>query len=193
MGKNTPYFLRFPSDVNRELKIETFSERRQLQPDVTSSFVGYCACSCSPPCRRGPVGDVKLVCLALWRKREYLTFISIRFVAFSNQHFADYRSQIVLVFFEAHSSSISKLCYLNLHLWMFLCFHSQGQDPTWQTANRKWAWHGQNFPMSQTKVSRQKIWTPIFQLCIFSSLFSLEYRINETHWKLYRIVGNTMY
>ena len=77
---------------NRELKIETFSGRRQLQPDVTSSFVGYCACSCSPPCRRGPVGDVKLVCLALWRKREYLTFISIRFVAFSNQHFADYRS-----------------------------------------------------------------------------------------------------
>ena len=76
----------------RELKIETFSGRRQLQPDVTSSFVGYCACSCSPPCRRGPVGDVKLVCLALWRKREYLTFISIRFVAFSNQHFADYRS-----------------------------------------------------------------------------------------------------
>ena len=76
----------------RELKIETFSGRRQLQPDVTSSFVGYCACSCSPLCRRGPVGDVKLVCLALWRKREYLTFISIRFVAFSNQHFADYRS-----------------------------------------------------------------------------------------------------
>ena len=76
----------------RELKIETFSGRRQLQPDVTSSFVGYCACSCSPPYRRGPVGDVKLVCLALWRKREYLTFISIRFVAFSNQHFADYRS-----------------------------------------------------------------------------------------------------
>ena len=72
--------------------IETFSGRRQLQPDVTSSFVGYCACSCSPPCHRGPVGDVKLVSLALWRKREYLTFISIRFVAFSNQHFADYRS-----------------------------------------------------------------------------------------------------
>ena len=78
--------------VSRELKIETFSGRRQLQPDVTSSFVGYCACSCSPPCRRDPVGDVKQVCLALWRKREYLTFISIRFVAFSNQHFADYRS-----------------------------------------------------------------------------------------------------
>ena len=85
--------LRYYRDsVTRELKIETFSGRRQLQPDVTSSFVGYCACSCSPPCRRGPVGDVKLVCLALWRKREYLTFISIRFVAFSNQHFADYRS-----------------------------------------------------------------------------------------------------
>ena len=77
---------------SRELKIETFSGRRQLQPDVTSSFVGYCACSCSPPCRRGPVGDVKLVCLALWRKRECLTFISIRFVAFSNHNFADYRS-----------------------------------------------------------------------------------------------------
>ena len=76
----------------RELKIETFSGRRQLQPDMTSSFVGYCACLCSPPCRRGPVGDVKLVCLALWRKREYLTFISIRFVPFSNQNFADYRS-----------------------------------------------------------------------------------------------------
>ena len=81
----------FVSD-SRELKIETFSGRRQLQPDVTSLFVGYCACSCSPPCRRGPVGDVKLLCLALWRKREYLTVISIRFVAFSNQHFADYRS-----------------------------------------------------------------------------------------------------
>ena len=77
---------------NRELKIETFSGRRQLQPDVTSSLVGYCACSFSPPHRRGPVGDVKLVCLALRRKREYLTFISIRFVAFSNQNFADYRS-----------------------------------------------------------------------------------------------------
>ena len=76
--------------TTRELKIETFSGRQQLQPDVTSSFVGYCACSCSPPCRRGP--DVKLVCLALWRKREYLTVISIGFVAFSNQHFADYRS-----------------------------------------------------------------------------------------------------
>ena len=77
---------------NRELKIETFSGRRQLQPDVTSSWVGYCACSCSPPCRRGPVGDVKLGCLALWRKSENLTFISIRFVTFSNQNFADYRS-----------------------------------------------------------------------------------------------------
>ena len=43
-------------------------------------------------CRRAPVGDVKLVCLALWwREREYLTLISIRFVAFSNQNFADYR------------------------------------------------------------------------------------------------------
>ena len=37
--------------------------------------------------RREPV-----VCLALWREREYLTFISISFVAFSNQNFEDYRS-----------------------------------------------------------------------------------------------------
>ena len=78
--------------VIRELKIETFSGRRQLQPDMTSWFVRYCACSCLPPCRRGPVGDVKLVGLALWRKREYLTFISLRFVAFSNQNFIVYRS-----------------------------------------------------------------------------------------------------
>ena len=34
-----------PARVNRELKIETFSGRRQLQPDVTSSFVGYCDAS----------------------------------------------------------------------------------------------------------------------------------------------------
>ena len=87
---------------NRRLKMETFSARRQLQPDVTSWFVQYCACSCSPHCRRAPVGDVKLVCLALWREREYLTFISIRFVAFSDQNFADYRSWIVLLFFESH-------------------------------------------------------------------------------------------
>ena len=81
-----------PLESNRELKIEMFSGRRQLQPDVTSSFVGYCTCSRLLPCRRGPVGGVKLVCLPLWRKHEYLTFISIRFVAFSNQNFADYRS-----------------------------------------------------------------------------------------------------
>ena len=77
---------------NRELKMETFSGRRELQPCVTSWFVQYCPCSYSPHCRRAPVGDVKLVCLELWREREYLTFISIRFVAFSNQNFADYRS-----------------------------------------------------------------------------------------------------
>ena len=59
------------SAFNRELKMETFSGRRQLQPDVTSGFVQYCACLCSPHCRRAPVGDVKLVCLALWREREY--------------------------------------------------------------------------------------------------------------------------
>ena len=81
-----------PCPFIRELKMETFSGRRQLQPDVTSWFVRYCACSCSPHCRRAPVGEVKLVCLASWREREYLTFISIRFVALSNQNLADYRS-----------------------------------------------------------------------------------------------------
>ena len=40
--------------------------------------------------------------LAWWRKREYLTFISIRFVAFSNHNFADYLLEIVPVFFESH-------------------------------------------------------------------------------------------
>lgn len=48
-----------------KLKIDTFLRRRQLQPDVTSWFVPHCACSCWPPCRRGPVDDVKLVCLCL--------------------------------------------------------------------------------------------------------------------------------
>ena len=43
------------SQFIRELKIKTFSGRRQLQPDKTSWFVRCCACSCSPPCRRGPV------------------------------------------------------------------------------------------------------------------------------------------
>ena len=59
---------------------------------------------------------------------------------------------------------------------------SQSQDPIWwQTANRKWDLHGQNYPTEQMKVSRQKAWTPIFWLCVLSSLFSLEYRINETY------------
>ena len=56
--------LKFPI---RQLNIETFSGRRQLQSDVTSSFVGYCACSCSPPSRRAPVGDVNW---SVWRCGE---------------------------------------------------------------------------------------------------------------------------
>ena len=60
--------------------------------------------------------------LALWRKRDYLTFISIRFVAFSNQNFADYRSSIVLVFFEARfkldfQALLSKLTSLNISVF----------------------------------------------------------------------------
>ena len=50
----------------REVKIETCSGRGQLQADVTSWFVRYCTCSRSPPCRPGPVGDVKLVRTGLW-------------------------------------------------------------------------------------------------------------------------------
>ena len=79
---------------NRELKMETFSGQRQLQPDVTSWFLHYCACSCSPHCRRAPVGDVKLVCLALWREREYLLSfqsnkktLNVSFKAIFNVHF----------------------------------------------------------------------------------------------------------
>ena len=124
---------RAQSIKTRELKMETFSRRRQLQPDVTSWFVQYCACSCSPHCRRAPVGDVKLVCLALWREREYLTFISIRFVAFSNQNFADYRLKG-----PCFLSVTFKLDLQALFFIMFLCFMSQSQDPTWSNmANSK--------------------------------------------------------
>ena len=75
----------------RRLKIETFSGDGNFNR-MWRHNVRYCACPCSSPCRRGPVSNVKLVCLALWWKREHLTFISIRFVTFSNQNFADYRS-----------------------------------------------------------------------------------------------------
>ena len=51
---------------SRELKMETFSGRRQLRPDVTSWFVHFCTCSCSTHCRRAPVGDVKLVYARAW-------------------------------------------------------------------------------------------------------------------------------
>ena len=82
----------FRSMLLGNLRWRRFLGRRLLQPNMRSWFVQYCACSCLPHCRRALVGDVKLVCLALWREREYLTFISIRVVAFSNQNFADYRS-----------------------------------------------------------------------------------------------------
>ena len=103
----------------RELKMETFSGRQQLQQDVTSCFVQYCACSCSPHCRRAPDGDLKLVCLSLWRELEYqsglfclatriLQIIVLKLPLFSLSHI---------------SSSISKLCYLNLHLYDGSMFH----------------------------------------------------------------------
>ena len=33
---------------------------------------------------------------------------------------------------------------------------SQGQDPTWQTANRKWAWHGTKFSHEPNKSIQTK-------------------------------------
>ena len=187
---------KFLDHNNRELKWNLFRGDGNFNRTWRHGLCNIAAaCSCSPHCRRAPLGDVKLVCLALWRQREYLNFISIRLVAFSNQNL-----QIILLkwslFSLSHiSSSISKLCYLNfytsLNVSMFSCHRVKiqlGKQPTVSELDM-----GQNFPTSQIKVSRQKIWTPIFQLCVFSSLFSLEYRINETHWKLYRIVGNTMY
>ena len=79
---------------------------------------------------------MKLVCLALLRKREYLTFISIRFVAFSNQNFADYRSSSVLVFLEAHfkldsQALLSKLTSLNVSVFSCNRVKTQlGKQPT---------------------------------------------------------------
>ena len=96
------------------------------------------------------------------------------------------------------SSSISKLCYLNLHLYNVSKFHVTGsrsnliQYGKQQTVSER-NLHGQNCPTSQMKVSRQNVCTPIFLLCVFISLFSLEYRINKTYWKLLTIVGNTTY
>ena len=164
--------------------METFSGRRQLQPDVTSWFVQYCACSCSPHCRRAPLGDVKLACLALWREREYLTFISIRFDAFWNQNFADYRSFFVLISLSHISSSISKLCYLNLHLYNVSVFHvtesrsnliQYGKQQTVSELHMVNILH-----RAKWKYPDKKCEVRYFN-CVFSSLFSLEYRINEAY------------
>ena len=87
---------------------------------MTSSFVGYCACSCSPPCCRGPVGDVKLVCLASWRKREYLTFIQSGLLRLATKILQIIVRKLSLFSLSHISSSISKLCHLNLlHLSCF--------------------------------------------------------------------------
>ena len=70
----------------------------------------------------GPVGDVKLVGLALWGKREYLTFISVRFVAyFSNRTLSFIVLKLFLFPLSHISSSISEVCYLNLHLYNVSC------------------------------------------------------------------------
>ena len=48
---------------------------------------------------------------------------------------------------------------------------SQSQDPIWwQTANRKWALHGHNYPTEQMKVSRQKV-SDILIVCFKLTFF----------------------
>ena len=101
---------------SRELKMETFSGRRQLQPDVTSWFVQYCACSCSPH-ETGLFGVVartwvfnfhfNQVC-CIYLATRILQIIVLKLSLFSLSHI---------------SSSISKLCYLNLHLYNVSMFH----------------------------------------------------------------------
>ena len=146
--------------------MELISGRRQLQPDVTSWFVQYCCGmlllttlpSCSP--RRRETGLFGVVARTwvfnsfqsglLHLATRVLLIIVLKLSLFSLSHI---------------SSSISKLCYLNLHLCnvSVSCHRVKIQsDPIRQTANRKWALHGQNCPTSQMKVYGQKIWTPIF-------------------------------
>ena len=112
-----------PCPFIRELKMETFSGRRQLQPDVTSWFVPYCACSCSPHCRRAPVGDVKLVCLVLWREHEYLLSFQSGFLRLATRILQIIVLKLSLFSLSHISSSISKLCHLNLHLYNVSMFH----------------------------------------------------------------------
>ena len=67
------------------------------------------------------------------------------------------------------SSSISKLCYLNLHLQCFYvsCHRVKIQsDPIWKTANRKWALHGQYCPTGKWKYPDKK-----YELWYFNCMF----------------------
>ena len=104
--------------------MKTFSGRRQLQADVTSWFVQYCACSCSPDCRRAPVGDVKLVCLVLWREREYLLSFQSGLLRLATRILQIIVLKLSLFSLSHISTSISKLCYLNLHLCNVSMFHA---------------------------------------------------------------------
>ena len=65
-------------------------------------------------CCRGPVGDVKLVCLALWRKREYLTFIQSGLLRLATKILQIIVRKLSLFSLSHISSSIFKLCHLNL-------------------------------------------------------------------------------
>ena len=71
-----------------------------------------------------PVGDVKLVCLALWRKREYLTSLQSGLLRLATNILQIIVFRLSLFSLRHISSPISKLCYLNLHLYnvsMFSC------------------------------------------------------------------------
>ena len=62
---------------------------------------------------------------------------------------------------------------------MFHVTESKRIYPTWQTANRKWALHGQNCPTSQIIVVKRNMKTDIFLLHVLSSFFSFVYRIKS--------------
>ena len=195
-GVTSGWSCRCPENVS--ILSSLFSGRRQLQPDVMSWFEQNCACCCLPHCRRTPVGDVKLVFLTLWREREYLTLISIRIVAFSNQNFIFHIIVLKLSLFSLSYilSSISKLSYLNLPLYNVSMFHV--------TESRcNLIQYGKQQTVSELYMDKivlrakwkypDKMYELRYFNSVFSSFFSLEYRMNETYWKLFRIVSNTTY
>ena len=158
---------KFLDHINRDLKWNLFRGDGNFKRTWRHGLCNIAAaCSCSPHCRRAPLGDVKLVCLALWREREYLTFISIRLVAFSNQNW-----QIIVLkrslFSLSHiSSSISNLCYLNLHLYNASMFHvTESRSNLIQYGKQQSVselYMDKIVPRAKWKCLDKKVWTPIF-------------------------------